>query len=187
MILALLLLSIGKISFSNEKTEILSMLNKGFEFMEGKNNGKNYLEASKWFSKAAEKGSRDAFYMLAIIKSIGGYGVEKDINSSNKFFRKSAELGQAISQDMLGNFYFGGNRGFSQDYEKAYYWYEKAAEQGFSDSQASIGIMLENGHGTKKNQRLACHYFELSANDNNPRGKKFLKTSIQAGRCEKKN
>ena len=62
---------------------------------------KDYVEAVKWYRKAAEQNHAEAQYNLGICYA-GGQGVEKDYVEAVKWFRKAAEQNDAEAQYSLG-------------------------------------------------------------------------------------
>ena len=74
----------------------------GFIYSSGKEIAQDYVEAAKWFRKAAEQGDvigqdelGDRYYF--------GQGVAKDYDEAAKWYRKAAEQGWTDSQNNLGN------------------------------------------------------------------------------------
>ena len=91
-------------------------------------NNKNYAEAVKWYTKAAEQGHSDAQYKLGWRYQLG-QGVEKNQIEAFKWWKKAAEQGDAQAQLNLGICYERGE-GVEKDLTEAVKWYRKAAEQG---------------------------------------------------------
>lgn len=61
----------------------------GYRINEWTFNGKNYVEACKWLTKAAEKGNSRAQYLLGEIYKYGGYGITANKKLSNYWHAKS--------------------------------------------------------------------------------------------------
>ena len=131
-------------------TQILNRANAGDleaqflvgEYYESKENGElNYVEAAKWFNKAANAGHSKAQNRLANILKIGKDGVNQDIERAIHLYTESAKQGNPAAQYNLAREY---DKGIiiEQDYEKAMLWYTKAAEQGDADAYYYLG----NGH-----------------------------------------
>ena len=111
-------------AIAQSEAEIDSWFNKGSEeFTQG-----NYIEAIKWWRKAAEQGYAKAQTLLGSCYH-NGQGVEKSYTEAAKWLRKAAEQGLAESQYMLGSCYYKG-RGIEKSYTEAAKWCSKAAEQG---------------------------------------------------------
>ena len=92
------------------------------DFKEGLNFflGKDYVNAEKFFRKAAEQGDPEAQFCLGDMYN-NGYGVVKDERKAIELFRKSAEQRFAPSQINLGIMYSQGC-GVDQDLVEAFMW-----------------------------------------------------------------
>ena len=85
----------------------------------------DYIEAAKWYRKAAEQGDARAQHNLGILCG-NGEGVPQNSEEAAKWFRKAAEQGVARSQYNLGLMYSNGD-GVPKNYERAYAWINLAA------------------------------------------------------------
>lgn len=88
---------------------------------------KDYVNAFKYFLKAAENGNEFAKYCLGMY-CYRGTGTEQDYKKAAEWFQTAAEKGNHDAQFILGCQYEEGN-GVEQNYESAVYWYKKSAEQ----------------------------------------------------------
>ena len=127
---------------------------------------KNYIEAKKWFRRAAAQeddkeetikavrdslGSREgfatsrevAYYNLAVMSS-NGWGCKPDKTMAVMQFRIAAHYGLKEAQLVVGDLYANGD-GVDKDEKIALEWYRKAAEQGDKNAQRKIGA-LESRH-----------------------------------------
>ena len=86
---------------------------------------KDYVEAVKWYRKAAEQGRARAQSTLGV-RYANGEGVEKDYVEAVKWYRKAAEQEEAFAQFMLGFCYYNGN-GVAKDFVDAYAWWNLAS------------------------------------------------------------
>lgn len=100
----------------------------GNSYFVGVGIAKNYGEAVRWFSKAANAGNAQAQSALGNMY-LSGYGVPKDISEALKWWRKAAEQHNADALDQLGFAYLLGD-GVPRDYIKAYMWFNLAASRG---------------------------------------------------------
>ena len=100
-------------------------------------NNQDYVEAVKWFRKAAKQGHLEAQDNLGLCYR-DGLGVAKDYVEAVKWFRKAAEQGNASAQYNLGACYENGY-GVTQDDAEAERWYRKAAKQGHREAQEVLG------------------------------------------------
>lgn len=106
---------------------------------------KNYVEAVKWYRKAAEQGLAEAQYNLGVCYA-NGQGITQSYTEAVKWYRKAAEQGLAGAQFNLGLHYYKGE-GITQSYTEALKWLRKAKEQGHEDATKLVVEMsqaLEN-------------------------------------------
>ena len=122
---------------------------------------KSYVEAVKWYRRAADQGYADAQNNLGVMYE-SGHGVPRDPVEAAKWYFKAAEQGDANAQHNLGNRFQSGD-GVPQNYAAAIQWYRKAAEQMHPMAQANLGVMYERGHGTRQDFVQAQMWFMLSA------------------------
>ena len=139
---------------------------KGHNYFYGQNGApQDYIEAAKWFLKAAEQGNADAQTFLGYSYE-NGLGVTKDFIEAVKWYRKAAEQGYSVAQYKLGNSYYFGS-GVAKDNAEAFKWFRKAAEQGYSDAQSNLGACYANGEGVEKDYKLAFEWYQKAAAQDN--------------------
>ncbi|KAJ3117846.1 hypothetical protein HK098_006088 [Nowakowskiella sp. JEL0407] len=92
---------------------------------------KDYNEAVKWYTKAAEQGNASGQIVL------NGYGVTKDYNEAVKWYTKAAEQGDSNGQCGLGYCYENGY-GVAKNETEALRWYKLSTDQGDSDAAAKV-------------------------------------------------
>ena len=98
----------------------------GESFFFAKN--KNYAEAARLYSKAAEEGHACALFALGDCYFYG-HGITPDLTKAAELYSKAAEKGDTCAQCALGDCYFYGY-GKDIDWAEAAKLYSKAAEQG---------------------------------------------------------
>jgi len=129
------------------------------------NNGQgvtqDYVQAAKWYRKAAEQGLADAQHNLGHMYS-NGYGVTQVYAEALKWYRKAAEQRSAAAQYNLGVMY-GNGEGVPQDYAEAMRWFRKAAEQGWAEAQYNLGVMYNNGQGVTQDYVQAAKWYRWAA------------------------
>ena len=142
---------------ANEPTDAVEQNSLGLKYL----GEKNYAEAVKWFSKAAEQGNAEGQANLGYMYD-KGYGVTQDYRLAMQWFLKAAEQKNAFAQHYLGYMY---EHGYSvkQDNQLAVQWYRKAAEQGNAVGQGSLGYMYELGYGVKQDIQLAVQWYRKAA------------------------
>ena len=117
----------------------------GRHFEQGNGVTKDYVEAAKWYQKAAEQNYAPAQYNLGVCYA-NGQGVAKNDVESVKWYRKAAEQNHAGAQCDLGVCYAFGD-GVAKDYVEAVKWYRKAAEQNFAKAQYKLAGCYAIGNG----------------------------------------
>ena len=134
------------------------MLAKGGEIPQ------DYVEAAKWFMRAAEQEHAVAHvyarHNLGILHAEGN-GVEYDEEKAAKFFRYAAEHGVVQARFNLGCLHYNG-RGVPQNDAEAEKWYRGAAELGHAGAQFFLGGMLSN-KGNSQSNREAFIWYSLAA------------------------
>lgn len=135
----------------------------GMTYALGKATAQNYIEAAKWYRKAAEKGFTVAQYELGIAYD-NGKGLKKNYVEAVKWYRKAAEQGFTEAQTNLGYAYEQG-QGVKQDYAESIKWYEKAAKKGSLDAQFNLGLIYATGKGIPSDAVTAYMWFSLVASD----------------------
>ena len=117
----------------------------------------NYVEAAKWYRKAADHDCADAQFELARCYDTG-CGVLKNYGEAVKWYRRAAEQGHAEAQCDLGRCYTQG-KGVKADYEEAERWFLCAADQGCfatKNDYAELNALLQRSYkeGTMKCKAL---------------------------------
>jgi TPR repeat protein len=120
-----------------------------------------YVEAVKWFRKAAEQGHADAQYKLGVCYNTN-LGVTRDFSKAAKWYHKAAEQGHADAQYLLSVCYELGN-GVTEDLAEGVKWCRKAAEQGHADAQYHLGVCYYNGYGVTKDYYEATKWYRKAA------------------------
>lgn len=87
----------------------------------------DFVEAAKWYGRAASTGDADAQYELGFMLLLGE-GVEKDFRKAVNLIQEAAKQGHEDSILLLGDIYEKGSYGGEKNAELAAYWREKAAK-----------------------------------------------------------
>ena len=133
----------------------------GRRYETGKDGLKDFVEAVRWYRKAATQGHATAQNNLGFSYA-NGNGVPKDEIEAVRWYRKAADQGYAAAQYNLGFCYTRGC-GVPKNEANAAQWYRKAAEQGDEDAQASLGECYEYGRGVEKNESEAARWYRKAA------------------------
>src|ERR1044071_833981 len=121
----------------------------------------DYVEATKWWRKAAHEGDAGAQSDLGWLYT-HGRGVETNYVEAAKWYRKSAEQGNSISQHWLGHIYLSGN-GVDKDEVEAFKWFRQAAEKGSIAAQGDLGRMYASARGVEQNSEEAIKWYRKAA------------------------
>mgnify|MGYP001240018716 CR=1 FL=1 len=144
----------------------------------------NFTEALTWLNKAANQGSAEAMYNLALLYSEAEGSVEEDLELALNWYSKSAALGFVPAQNNLGVLFDHG-RGVQANLREAIMWYTMAADQGSSDAMYNLGVVL-----TPMNPGAAVHWYDKAAAQGNPSAQYNLGVLFQKGkgvpRCAKR-
>ena len=128
---------------------------------QGQGTPKNYEEAVRWFTAAAEQGHPGALTRLAWCLKRGA-GVEKNVAKAVECYAKAAEAGDGTAMGLLGLCYENGT-GVAEDIATAVTWYRKGAEAGDPQSQHFLAMCCANGQGVKKDLAAAASWYAKSA------------------------
>jgi hypothetical protein len=120
----------------------------------------DYVEAAKWYRKAAEQGSGRAQAELGIMYD-KGQGVMQNDNEAVQWYRKAADQGDIFGQYLLGNAYEYGTA-VLKDTGEAVKWYRKAADGGNGFAQFTLGKMYEVGRGVPQDYVTAYMWYDLA-------------------------
>jgi S1-C subfamily serine protease len=132
----------------------------------------DYVQAVKWFRKAAEQNYDVAQGALGACYGYG-VGVAKDEAEAVKWYRKAAQQNYDAAQWALGVCYANG-LGVAKDEVGAVKWYRKAAEQNLALAQNSLGACYANGLGVAKDYVEAYKWALLAAGQGNEDAKKYM-------------
>ena len=89
-------------------------------YADGEGVAQDYVEAAKWYRRAAEQGDDSAQFNLGRMYA-DGEGVAQDYVEAAKWYRRAAEQGDDSAQFNLGRMYADGE-GVAQDYVLAHMW-----------------------------------------------------------------
>jgi TPR repeat protein len=103
----------------------------------GEGLSKNYMEAIRWYRKAADQEHTDAQFNLAQMYE-DGTGVKKNMHEAVKWYTRSAEQGFAESQYRLGQIYMSHPIFFDRNLAER--WLTKAARQGHKKAEDLLAV-----------------------------------------------
>ena len=135
---------------------------------------KDRSKAEFWFRKAAEQGSRDAEFDLAVMLADDRYG--ESFRTAEKIFQKYAEHGDKDAQFCLGLLL---ERGYEMEaavwpkwkrdkdrmekWRESVEWYQKAADQGDARAMRALGMAYYEGERFEQDYGKAAEWFRKAA------------------------
>ena len=126
---------------------------------------RDYIEAMRWYRKAADKGNAWAMTNIGFLYQ-HGQGVKRDYIEAMRWYRKAADKGFAGAVRMIGSFYQHG-QGVKQDYIEAMRWYRKTADKGDAKAMYNVGLLYHHGQGVKKDYIEAMRWWRRAADKGN--------------------
>ena len=123
----------------------------GVIYRDGAAEGKNDLEASRWFRLASNLGDPQAAYELGALLIEGASGVPKDRDAAKAQFERAAAQDQPASLYNLGVMALDSSNGRKPDFAAAAQYFFKSANAGYDDGAYSYGVMLREGKGVPQN------------------------------------
>ena len=118
-------------------------------------------KAVEWYSRAADRGDREAMFALAMLK-IAGRGGPADRNEAAKLLASSAKLGKAAAAYNLGLLYLEGQT-FPQDLKRAAELFRQAANAGNAEAQYALATFYKEGRGVEKDLTEAAKLLRAAA------------------------
>ena len=151
---------IAQIHSDVEQGDANTQFTLGMRYEYGMGVAQDYVEARKWYLKAAEQGLANAQFHLGGLY-YQGHGIAQDYVKTRKWYLKAAEQGYAKAQFNLALLYVNG-QGLVQDYTMAYVWYSLAAAQGNADARKARDAVAAKLDATSlaKAQKLSTEYFK---------------------------
>lgn len=129
-------------------------------YANGRGVPRDYVEATKWCSKAAYQGDIRAQIKLAAMYA-NGEGVPQDYVEAMDWYRRAAYRGNPTAQARIGILYAKGH-GVPQDMREAAKWYRRAATQGEATAQHNLGLSYASGQGLSQSQVQAYKWISLA-------------------------
>lgn len=146
---------------------------------------RDYDEARKLFTRAAEQGFEKAMPVLGLMCR-DGLGGDVDNKSAAHWFALSAETGSAYSQNALGECYeFGW--GVDKDISTALLWYRSSAELDYTDAMINLGHAFADGKGVSQNAKKAFEWYSKAAAKEDKEGLFQYAMCVLEGRGAERN
>lgn len=146
-----------------------------------------YIDAYKWYEKAAQQNNGDGYNGLGCCYLLGHY-VDKDLTKAFELFSKASELGSINGTFNLARAYYHA-WGTPYDHEKAGRLFEITAEHGIPESQYMVAKSYMYNHlGTiswrivqKRNTEIAYEWFLKAANQDHSKSQYEIGLFYQSG------
>jgi hypothetical protein len=123
--------------------------------------GRNLIEAARYYKFAAEKGNAEAQFRLAGL-NCRGLGVPKNTAECARLYRLAADAGVVRAQADLGLLYLTGN-GTTADLQEGARFARLAADGGDAAGQYLLGWCHERGAGVPRDLAEAERLYRLAA------------------------
>ena len=140
-----------------ELGDVEAQFQLGVCYYRGEGVAQDFVEAVRWFHKAAEQGDAPAQYNLGVCYYFGR-GVAQDFEEAFQWYRQAAEQGDAKAQFNLAVCY-GQGHGVKRNHEEGIKWLRKSAAQGNEEA-----VKLLNKFPVEQLKKLGGWLFPSSDN-----------------------
>jgi TPR repeat protein len=135
----------------------------GVIYRDGAAEGKNDLEASRWFRLASNLGDPQAAYELGTLLLEGPSGVPKDRDAAKAQFERAAARNQPAALYNLGVMALDSSNDRKPDFAAAAQYFLRSANAGYDDAAYSYGVMLREGKGVQQNLAESAKWLKRAA------------------------
>ena len=139
----------------------------------------NYLEAARWYRKAADQGDPASQTNLGIYY-LTGKGVKKDDAEAARWFQRAVAAGFPLAQHNLGIMYLKG-WGTEKDPQHGVDLLMRAANGGLAVSQFDIALQCLKGDLLPKNPELSLKWLRKAAHQGLPSANALLGIAYEKG------
>jgi hypothetical protein len=139
--------------------DIRAMTMMGTMYRAGLGVEEDAKEAARWFTLAADKGSQEALFSLAMILLDGSLGTV-DRDRGLPLLERSARSGNASAQYNLALILA---NDATPNWNAAAEWFAKAAAQGLPEAQYNLGLLYAEGKGVERNLVTAGEWYAKAA------------------------
>ena len=129
---------------------------------------KKRAKAEAWYKKAAESGSQEAQFQLAMDYLSRADLDQEKRSEAIRMLEQAATPGKSDAQYQLGLIYLK-SKDDKDAPRKGIFYYRMAAEQGNVDAQYSLGVRYVLGEGVPKNDYEAHRWFKAAADQGVPK------------------
>ncbi|MBI1215344.1 MAG: hypothetical protein GC185_05945 [Alphaproteobacteria bacterium] len=124
----------------------------------------DYIEANKWYRKAADLGDAQCQYDLGVSYHYGS-GVKQDDVQSAEWYKKAAAQKYPSAELHLGNYYLQGI-GVKKDEETGVALIRRAMDDGSTAAQYQMAMLYLSGRGVKKDYAKAAGILKKYVKEN---------------------
>lgn len=135
----------------------------GFAYQSGLGVSVNYVEAMRYYLKAAESGYTSAMLNIGVLYQ-NGDGVAQDESEAIRWYRKAAEAGHTIAMMSLSA---ADLAHVVQDKVKGVQWLKKAAEAGHPEAMMSLSAAYLGGVGVVQDKVEGIQWLKKTADGGN--------------------
>ena len=133
----------------------------GMSYLTGAGVSQDYLEAARWFRKAAAQGSADAEFGLGYLYE-QGKGLRQDYRQAVTHYTAAAQHSHPTAENNLGSLYAHG-QGVRKNLAEAVRWYRAAAGGGEVTAQCNLASLYFRGSGVRRDYAQAAMWFRAAA------------------------
>jgi len=141
--------------------DAIAMYDLGRCYHNGSGVPQDYVQAAKWYGRAADQRHVDAMFSLALCYR-GGRGVQNSPRDAVRWYLRAAENGHMGAMNNLA-YSFEKGYGVAQSWQQAFFWYHRAAEGGYVDSMSNLGNCYFNGWGVTQDYQEAVAWYQRAA------------------------
>lgn len=125
-------------------------------------NGTHFQRCLQLWKRGADAGDADCMYHYGLAL-MNGDGMESDLAEAYPYLKGAAIQGDARAAYFISNYYFYGLCGIEQDYKITTVLLNMAAQAGIASAMSRLGIMSEEGLGTKKDLHKAVTLYRYAS------------------------
>jgi hypothetical protein len=152
-----------------DQGDIYAMLWLASMHLAGTGVAKDPSEARRWFERAGNAGSPEAYFYLGALAAQGALGSVDTLRATAWYaraipgLRSKAEQGDSVSQWALGQCLAAGLGGIRPDTAEALSWYRKSADQSYVPAMRSLGLLLLNSNDGRPGRAAALPWLVKAA------------------------
>jgi len=143
-----------------DKADEFMAFDLAVKYVEGNGTRQDFVEATLWFRKAADKGLPIAMQKLGQLYA-GGIGLAKNPERGFEWKLKAAKAGFPVAMHHVGYSYLVG-LGVSANQVEAKRWFEKATSASDAEAMFSLAKLFHDGNGVTADPEKAAYWMILA-------------------------